>query len=398
MGIGKTEAALYAAYKVMSNQQATGIYFALPTQLTSDKIHERVNNFLNKILTLESPHQKSLLLHGNAWLKKELGKEGRPKSAWFDNKKRGIIAPFAVGTIDQALMAVMNVKHGFVKAFGLAGKVVILDEVHSYDAYTGTILDELVAKLRKLHCTVIILTATLTTEWRKALIACNSVKKENEHPLISAFPNEGELEELAITATESLTISIQLCSQDKDAIEEALERAEAGQQVLWVENTVVEAQEKYRKLATRASGMAIECGLLHSRFLKYDREINENKWVDLYGKGNPEARQKIGRILVGTQVLEQSLDIDADFLISRFAPTDMLLQRLGRLWRHKNSYRPPNAQCEAWLLAPKLKPAIEDAKAEFGKTANVYDAYVLCRSLEVWHDLKQSLYLIKSVN
>ncbi|MDO9106508.1 MAG: CRISPR-associated endonuclease Cas3'' [Methylovulum sp.] len=158
MGIGKTEAALYAAYQLMASQQATGLYFALPTQLTSDKIHERVTRFLTKILTADSPHQKALLLHGNAWLKQtELGVEGNPNGSWFESGKRGILAPFAVGTIDQALMAVMNVKHGFVRAFGLAGKVVILDEVHSYDAYTGTLLDELVTALRGLQCTVIIL-------------------------------------------------------------------------------------------------------------------------------------------------------------------------------------------------------------------------------------------------
>jgi CRISPR-associated endonuclease/helicase Cas3 len=137
-----------------------------------------------------------------------------------------------------------------------------------------------------------------------------------------------------------------------------LQRAEQGEQVLWIENTVAEAQERFRALNSRASSMAIECGLLHSRFLKTDREDNENRWVGLYGKDNVAARQAKGRILVGTQVLEQSLDIDADFLVSRFAPTDMLLQRMGRLWR------------------------------QFSKTAFVYSPYVLCRSLNVWHELQ----------
>ncbi|MGH8684725.1 MAG: HD domain-containing protein, partial [Nitrosospira sp.] len=132
MGSGKTEAALYAAYQLLEKRFTTGIYFALPTQLTSDKIHERVNAFLFRILKDESPHKQALLVHGNAWLKQfEMGEEGNPGGAWFSQGKRGILAPFAVGTIDQALMAVMNVKHGFVRTFGLAGKIVILDEVHS---------------------------------------------------------------------------------------------------------------------------------------------------------------------------------------------------------------------------------------------------------------------------
>lgn len=385
MGHGKTEAALYAAYKTMIHGQATGIYFALPTQLTSDKIHDRVNQFLEKILTDDSSHKKALLLHGNAWLKEtELGVEGNPNGSWFAGSKRGILAPFAVGTIDQALMAVMNVKHGFVRTFGLAGKVVILDEVHSYDAYTGTILDELVKQLRDLHSTVIILSATLTQERREKLLA-QSVH-EQAYPLISAKSHKAELQELTVAPLDNHKVTIHCCQDDSEAIEEALIRSEQGQQVLWIENTVAEAQERFRELNTRASSMDIECGLLHSRFLKTDRTDKEGDWVKLYGKNNAEARQAKGRILVGTQVLEQSLDIDADFLVSRFAPTDMLLQRMGRLWRHENT-RPVLAKCEAWLLVPELNAAIEKTDL-FGKSAKVYSPYVLCRSLSVWHELE----------
>ncbi len=384
MGIGKTEAALYAAYKLLSTDKANGIYFALPTQLTSDKIHERMNSFLETVLAPESPHRESLLVHGNAWLKRIMAVEGNPDGAWFQGGKRGILAPFAVGTIDQALMAVMNVKHGFVRSFGLAGKVVILDEVHSYDAYTGTLLDELVKELRKLHCTVIILTATLTTDRRQKLTTQQA--KAQHYPLISVSPNEGELQELAVPLLDNNQVVIQCCQQQELAMDEALKRAEAGQQVLWIENTVADAQAIYQQLS--AIDIQVEYGLLHSRFLKCDRAINEAKWVALYGKDNPQARQKTGRILVGTQVLEQSLDIDADFLVSRFCPTDMLLQRIGRLWRHTDSVRPDNARHEAWLLAPKLQTAIDAPKTAFEKTAKVYNPYVLCRSLAVWHQLK----------
>lgn len=388
MGLGKTEAALYAAYQMLVAKQATGIYFALPTQLTSDKIHQRVEAFLNQILVSNSPHQQPLLLHGNAWLKTELGKEGNPGGSWFQASKRGILAPFAVGTIDQALMAVMNVKHGFVRTFGLAGKVVILDEVHSYDSYTGTIIDELVNALRQLHCTVIILSATLTQQRRSVLL--NSASANKDYPLISAAPKTGGLIEKTVRKIiVDVSVTVQHCHNDDQAIEEALSRAEQGQQVLWVENTVAEAQKVYRLLASRANSLGVECGLLHSRFLKIDREHNESHWTDLYGKENSSQRAQGGRILVGTQVLEQSLDIDADFLISRFAPSDMLLQRIGRLWRHLNTWRPVGAQREVWLLTPELANAIANPDQAFGKTANVYSSYVLCRSLHVWRSLQQ---------
>jgi CRISPR-associated endonuclease/helicase Cas3 len=171
-----------------------------------------------------------------------------------------------------------------------------------------------------------------------------------------------------------------------------LKRAEQGQQVLWIENTVAEAQAIFKKLAS--CDIAIDVGLLHSRFLKTDRADNENYWVELYGKDNAQERQAKGRILVGTQVLEQSLDIDADFLVSRFAPTDMLLQRMGRLWRHEKLWQSVNMprhatakQREVWLLVPELNAVIENIHL-FGNSAKVYSPYVLCRSLEVWHELK----------
>ena len=135
MGMGKTEAALYAAYRLIEAGFHSGLYFALPTRLTSDRIHERVKKFLSAISTEPSAVK---LAHGQAWLQEfEYGAEDSDRAAssrpppWFNPSKRGLLFPFAVGTIDQALLAVLNVKHSFVRSFGLAGKVVILDEVHT---------------------------------------------------------------------------------------------------------------------------------------------------------------------------------------------------------------------------------------------------------------------------
>lgn len=391
MGLGKTEAALYAAYQLMSSGQAAGLYFALPTQLTSDKIHQRVVAFLQQILANESAHQKPLLLHSNAWLKETImGEEGSPGGSWFQASKRGTLAPFAVGTIDQALMAVMNVKHGFVRTFGLMGKVVILDEVHSYDSYTGTLLDALVKSLRDLQCTVIILSATLTRERRMALLGIKNDESlsHGDYPLISGVRKDKQLIKTVPQEISGHDITIQLCKRDEQAIEDALLRAEQGQQVLWIENTVDEAQDIYRQLSARECVPKIECGLLHSRFMKMDREIKENYWTDVYGKGESSdiKRSQNGRILVGTQILEQSLDIDADFLVTRFAPSDMLLQRLGRLWRHKRKNRNQHAKREVCLLIPELSDAVANPQSAFGKTAKIYSPYVLCRSLEVWNN------------
>jgi len=383
MGQGKTEAALFAAYQLLCTKQATGIYFALPTQLTSNKIFERFNSFLEQVLAKDCGH-RSLLLHANAWLQDtEMGEEGRPGGAWFNQAKRGLLAPFAVGTIDQALMAAMNVKHGFVRAFGLAGKVVILDEVHTYDAYTGTILDALIKLLRELHCTVIILSATLNHERRERLVGLPL--HSTNYPLITASPGSATVREISTPSGTSNKIGIRIPVDERLAVEEALRRSEQGQQVLWIENTVLAAQSRYLDIAARAREMGVACGLLHSRYTVDDRQRIESEWINRFGKPGWRLREKQGRILVGTQVLEQSLDIDADFMVSRFAPTDMLLQRLGRLWRHEDTPRCPHAKREAWLLAPGIGEAIEHPERAFGESAFVYSPYVLCRSLEVWN-------------
>lgn len=409
MGLGKTEAALYAAYQAMASGRATGIYFALPTQLTSEKIHERVNSFLEKIISPDCYHREALLLHSHAWLKLEMGEEGRPGRSWFHARKRGILAPFAVGTIDQALMAVLNVRHGFVRTFGLAGKVVILDEVHTYDDYTGTILDSFVTALKELHCTVIILSATLTQRRRQELIN-SSLKKSSSttlpssepYPLISMLPKGCSISEsMTVKALPDSKVDICLHHDIKKAIDEALNRAEQGQQVLWIENVVSEAQDLYKLLSARSKEINVACGLLHSRFLKADRDNLEKQWVNLYGKCSGEQRQKQGRILIGTQVLEQSLDIDADFLVTRICPTDMLLQRLGRLWRHQETHRPLSTRREAWILSSvSSNEAINDNfEQAFGKSAKVYSPYILYRSLEVWESVanQQSLLLPRDI-
>lgn len=386
MGKGKTEAALYAAYKVMQLGLARGVYFALPTKLTSEKIYDRLATFASKILNPDTNPIRPKLLHGSSWFMQELdlGEDAAPGGSWFNQGKRGILAPFAAGTVDQALMAVMNVKHGFLRTFGLAGKVVIIDEVHSYDTYTGTILSNLIQVLVQLKCTVIVLSATLNLAQKRELMGpqCADIR----YPLITSKPASGVLSELApdVGAERQIEVDIRQVHNDDLAEQEAIKRALEGQQVLWIENTVAQAQERYLSLRHQVEDTEVECGLIHSRFVPYHRQINESRWVSLYGKGGGVDRALTGRILVGTQVLEQSIDIDSDFLVSRFCPTDMLFQRLGRLWRHQTTQRPAHATCEAWILTPSESLLDQGIKKSFGKSSFVYDPYVLYRSLQVW--------------
>ena len=401
MGMGKTEAALYAAYQLVEAGFHSGIYFALPTRLTSDRIHERVRVFLDKVSSEPSTVK---LAHGQAWLMEyESGAEGSDQSAnhrpppWFNPSKRGLLFPFAVGTIDQALMSVLNIKHSFVRSFGLAGKVVILDEVHSYDAYTGTLLDKLVERLSGLGCTVIILSATLTAARRKTLLGEDAPSGDG-YPLLAGIRvDSSEQIVRALKPPPSRTVSLRwINAAEESTIAEAVGKARAGCNVLCIANTVPTAQEWFRALKSEMSGDEFPVGLLHAKFTGADRERLENEWMTRLGKPLTDGLdpRPHGSILVATQIVEQSVDIDADWMLSELAPADMLLQRLGRLWRHDRASRPVDAP-ELAIVCSKIPASLNELPADtkeleifFGRGVWVYAPYVLLRSLETLRNRK----------
>jgi len=397
MGAGKTEAALALAYELLARFGHTGIYFALPTQLTSNKIYERFVPFLENILDPKNKDREALLLHGKAWLEKNLKSDGedgfqknvRKVDSWFSDRKRGLLAPFAVGTIDQLLMAVIHVRHSALRALGVAGKVVILDEVHSYDAYTGSLICYLVKRLREWNCTVIILSATLSQKLRNELLEVETDSEKPEsvpYPLLSVRGESSVFyPEIDRSEVKSKKVRITHIDSIEKAYDLALDHAERGEYVLWIENTVADAQEVFRYFVSHPID-GVEVGLIHSRFQEITRRKNEDEWVRKYGKNATKAKRAGGKILVGTQVLEQSVDIDSDFLVTRLCPTDMLLQRVGRLWRHEslNEFRPISAQCEVVILNEEEDHFHNKEEwSDFEKTPPVYAPYVLMRSQEV---------------
>ncbi len=392
MGSGKTEAALFLAYKLLECKQANGIYFALPTQLTSEKIYERLDVFLKNILP-EGVNRKAMLIHGDAWMKWELSSTTEQDmednnahcDSWFQTKKRALLATFGAGTIDQALLSVINAKHKALRAFALSGKVVIIDEVHSYDNYTGSLVEALVKSLHDWGCTVIILSATLTDEARRrfALLQQETGAQSLEaYPLVTLNDGNGTVQSFHFDGKDTKEVLLSLTSNEEEALSEAYERAVQGEQVLWIENTVEKAQSIYKKL-NQAQDDRIELGLVHSRFPKIIRAENEGKWTRIYGKHGQEERSKMGRILIGTQILEQSIDIDADFLVTRIAPADMLFQRTGRLWRHRSLQRPTTALCRALVLYDDFLCQPQQLKMK-AKELLPYDAYVIYRTFEVF--------------
>lgn len=411
MGQGKTEAALYAADLAMCRGFARGMYVAMPTQATSNAMFSRVlDDYLKN-----RGHEGKLnvqLVHGNALLA-DLGndaKEGEimvfdPDSvqddtseldaktadieaqSWFSARKRPLLAPFGVGTIDQSLLSVLQTKHWFVRMFGLAGKVVIFDEVHAYDAYMSTILERLLHWLAELDCTVILLSATLPDARRKALARAYSGRDEAEskrYPRITvASPRHFVQEEppaqpkcAEVPMGDSRSVSLPIASSRLVSLSETLTaKLRDGGCAAVICNTVDRSIEVYRHL--QANLQKTECLLFHARTLQMWRREREEEVLRRFGKGGGSRPKRA--VLVATQVVEQSLDLDFDLMVSEIAPIDLLLQRSGRLHRHQR-VRPKGLE-QPELIVLCDGDATGPPPETFGKNIeHVYDRYVLLRT------------------
>jgi CRISPR-associated endonuclease/helicase Cas3 len=407
MGDGKTEAALAGAYRRWTEGGERGLYFALPTQLTSNRIRDRVEEFIKRIVSEESA---LALVHGNAWLcddrirplePQPLGVDARESdnageaNRWFSDSRRAMLAPFGVGTIDQALMAVVPVKYSALRMFGLGGKVVVIDEVHSYDPFTSALVDRLVKWLIELGGSVLVLSATLTAARRASLVAAAGAREENapeDYPLITKVATGKPMAEhipLAGPCPADKEVSTQaILASGECWLNEVAQAAKSGACVLVIRNTVALAQETYRILKEVCLQCGIEFGLIHSRYTQADRAQNETLWTGLLGRDG-SLRPRQGAILVGTQVLEQSLDIDADLLVTDLAPTDLILQRIGRLHRHQ---RPRPEGCETprcILLRPDVDWSASRAEVEKNLSPHrfIYPPFSLYMADTVWSGL-----------
>lgn len=404
-GCGKTEAALGLAFEAIRRGDASGIFFALPTQLTSNKILGRMKEAVERVVR-QAPGGVQLV-HGNArLLKAKFGGEASPQKNWFTSNRQALLAPFGVGTIDQLLLGLLNVKFASIRSASLVGKIIILDEIHSYDAYTSEFVEQLIKRIQDLGGTVVVLSATLTNESRDRLLELDGeAKRKAESPILmtSKIGERVNFTELPASEESRKRVKLRLLedpsgeSAEAEAFSEALSRVRAGQQVIWIENTVSAAQKTYERFLSQG----VVSGLLHSRFRGVDRDRQEDIWTGIFGRDGGEQRTACGHVLVGTQVLEQSLDLDADFMVTRIAPMDLLIQRFGRLWRHKR-VRPAGCESpEAWILASPEDGSLrkEDdgpIRRLFGTSGVVYGPpYILHRTLSV---LKERLAKGKEVD
>ena len=398
MGQGKTEAALVAAEIFAFKANRSGIFFALPTQATSDGIFSRIEQWVRHLDTNDTHSIR--LAHGKAQFNKNFqsifegsvniggSQEGSGDNLvvhqWFEGRKKALLADFVVGTIDQLLLAALKQKHVMLRHLGLAGKVVIIDECHAYDAYMSQYLNTSLAWLGAYQVPVIVLSATLPAEKRRMVINAYLNQSDSEvtqqddaawtqsrgYPLITWTDGNKVRQAVVPPQGEGQTVVIDCIHFD--ALEDRLQTLLSdGGCVGLVLNTVKRAQEVAKRLQRCFRDDTVK--LLHSRFLGPDRAVKEQDLLRELGKQQPgEVRPQL-RIVVGSQVLEQSLDIDFDLLITDLCPMDLLLQRIGRLHRH-DRMRPEKLQMACCMVID-----LDVDQQEEGSSA-IYGDYLLART------------------
>jgi len=398
MGEGKTEAAFYAHLRLQAALGHRGMYVALPTKATGNMMFTRALEFLRALgvsrpIDLQLLHGAALLneeyqgirIHGNTLRDVE---DTVGAAEWFGHRKRGLLSEYGVGTVDQALFSVLNTSHQFVRLWGLGNRTVIIDEVHAYDTYTSGLIQALVRWLHSLGSSVIVMSATLPAAKRVELLQTfdGTEGSPGPYPRVTRVLN-GDTEIRSFVARPQPELTLRPARPDVSELA-ALARALAdpGGCVACLVNTVDRAQNLYRQLM----GSGIPLHLFHARFAAEDRQRIEVEIARLFGR-NPTARPERA-ILIATQVVEQSVDLDFDVMITDLAPVDLVLQRAGRLHRHDRPVAARRGHLTPVLYVAGLTetddPPVLGAPYYFDA---VYDRYVLLRT---WAALRRTRCLI----
>jgi len=361
-GSGKTEAALLLVHRLMTETSADGLYFGLPTMATANAMYRRLGPVYRRLYGVDS-RPSLTLAHSYAQLVDDFRDAVLPApseveaaygdgtvsagarcSAWLaDHHKKALLAEVGVGTVDQALLGILPVRHQSLRLFGLLGKVLLVDEVHACDEYMQRLLTVLLEAHAAAGGSAILLSATLPRSQRRGLVSAFTRgagwgPQELGFDEVDAYPllthcHAGGLDQHAVEASTTARRRVAVRElHTSDEVEAILSSAvAAGQCACWIRNTVADARNSYSELQARHCDWSIE--LFHARLCLGDRLDVEGRVLDRFGLKSGEAN-RCGRVLIATQVVEQSLDLDFDVLITDLAPIDLLIQRAGRLRRH----------------------------------------------------------------
>lgn len=420
-GSGKTEAALWRFVHLFRTGAVDSLYFALPTRVAASQVYHRVQTAIKNLWAEHSPLTiRALPGYVNAdggdarqlpnfeVLWSDHPDDAKAQQRWAaENSKRFLAAPIAVGTIDQALLGALQVRHAHLRHAMLARSLLVVDEVHASDAYMTVLLEQLLKAHLNAGGQALLLSATLGSSARNRYLtlASNAKKSQVEimsfeaacavpYPVISDHKQTYSVE--ATGHTKKITWAMHGVINAPDGIARmAIDAAKLGAKVLVIRNTVpaaiatlvaIENSIPDQSWLFSANGVPT---LHHSRFSRQDRPILDKAIEAQLGKNRPAGP----RIVVGTQTLEQSLDIDADVLITDLCPMDVLLQRIGRLHRHaRPAQERPEAfrSAQAWILTPAghdLTPLISKSQHGLGMFHNGGGIYGDLRVLEATQEL-----------
>jgi CRISPR-associated endonuclease/helicase Cas3 len=395
-GSGKTEAALWRFLHLWRAGAVDALYFALPTRVAATQLYERVHAFVQRAWNGQPPVVVRALpgytaADGQSYeplpdyqvLWHDAPQDDEAERRWAaESPKRYLAAPIAVGTIDQALLGALQIKHAHLRHALLARSLLVIDEVHASDAYMTRLTEQLLRAHVACGGQALLLSATLGAVARSRYLAIGQCGPSATPPLAQAqvlpYPAISHRSSSGpqLLPVEGNPRQKTVHWQTLDAIADperiarlAVDAATQGARVLVVRNTVPAAIATLQAVEALAQTRGVDClfcvdgvsTLHHSRFSRQDRPLLDAQVQAQMGKERPE--RATGLVLVGTQTLEQSLDIDADLLITDLCPMDVLLQRLGRLHRHARDTRPAGcAQARAWVLTPErhdLRPLLQ---------------------------------------
>lgn len=395
-GMGKTEAAIVLAHRLMAQGGGEGIFFALPTMATANAMYPRLDNVHIRLFKSSVDTPEVILTHSRSkYMKKGLLKDGfreSQESDWYDDddttatfqavnwlsesRKTSLLAQIGVGTIDQALIAILPIKHQSLRLYGLAHHILIVDEVHSYDTYMHILLCKLIEYHISFGGSVILLSATLPLKTRKEFVSAYengighklSVPTSLSYPLITSCiytdPQVREFPPITDSRSEIQKKRLEFSAvHSHDEVLDCILTASAqGLCVAYIRNTVRDALETYDLLKTMVNPAKLM--LFHARYTLYDRLNRENEVLKRFGEKSLIEDRK-GMILIATQVIEQSLDVDFDLMVTDLAPVDLLLQRAGRIHRHPDLYPhriPGRGPAKLVIYSPKL---VDDPKEDW---------------------------------
>jgi len=409
-GAGKTEAAVMLTHRLIASGHVDGFYIALPTMATANAMYGRIR----KMYELLFDGEPSLVLaHGQRNLVEAFAatvlKSGAPENdprqadatatarctAWLaDHQKRALLSPAGVGTIDQALTAVLHSKHQSLRLLGLARKVLVIDEVHACDAYMQRLLERLLEFHAMAGGSAILLSATLPRRMKEELVAAYArgrscapiaILDNASFPLVTTWRADkpDAIAQYAVATRDAVrrTVTTRYCDNEGEVVTAIKAALACGECACWMRNTVADAMAARQLFdGVVAPDKLI---LFHARFALGDRLKTEEDVLRHFGPDSTPD-QRAGRLVIATQVAEQSLDADWDFLVTDLAPIDRVIQRAGRLRRHPRSVTGARLTDSAaldqrgapvlWVFGPAWTDTPDAAwfKTAFPKGAHVY--------------------------